>query len=77
VTLNGDLDVEPDEDFSLVLQNPVNTSIADGSGTGTILNDDEAAPPPNVPALGAAGRILLVLVMIGAAGALGIRPRKT
>ena len=40
VPVNGDLAIEPDEIFSLNLSNPVNASIADGQGTGTITNDD-------------------------------------
>ena len=40
VTVNGDPDVEPDETFEVVLSSPSNTTINDGTGTGTILNDD-------------------------------------
>jgi hypothetical protein len=40
VQVNGDTKFEPDEDFSVNLSNPVNATIADGQGTGTILNDD-------------------------------------
>jgi predicted extracellular nuclease len=44
ITINGDLAVEPNETFSVNLGNLVNNSgtaeISDGSGTGTILNDD-------------------------------------
>lgn len=44
VTLNGDTTAEPDETFTLALSNLVNatgtTTLADGSGTGTIANDD-------------------------------------
>ena len=32
---------EGDEDFQLILSNPVNASIADGTATGTILDDDD------------------------------------
>jgi hypothetical protein len=48
VPVNGDTDVEPDETFSVGLANAQNADIADGSGKGTIVNDDEPAPPPNV-----------------------------
>jgi hypothetical protein len=75
VSLNGDLDVEPDELFSVILQNPVNTSISGGTGTGTILNDDQDAPP-NVPTLGDAARVLLFLTLVGAALYLRIEPRQ-
>ncbi|RWA98159.1 MAG: hypothetical protein EOQ39_35870, partial [Mesorhizobium sp.] len=44
VPVNGDTIFEPDETFTLNLSNPVNVTIADGQGLGTILNDD-AAPP--------------------------------
>jgi len=40
VPINGDTTVEPNEDFFVNLQNPVNATIADGQGHGTILNDD-------------------------------------
>jgi predicted extracellular nuclease len=46
VTINGDADVEPDEDFTVTLGNLVNTTgtaaIGDGSATGTVQNDDFA-----------------------------------
>lgn len=40
VTVIGDTSVEADEDFNVTLSNPVNASIADATGTGTIMNDD-------------------------------------
>ncbi len=40
VLVNGDLDVEPDETFTVNLTNSVNATITNGTGTGTILNDD-------------------------------------
>lgn len=44
ITINGDLDVEDDETFTITLSNPtdVGITIVDGTGTGTILNDDIA-----------------------------------
>jgi hypothetical protein len=45
ITVNGDTVAEPDETFSVILTNPANAVIADGSGTGTILSDDAGAPP--------------------------------
>jgi hypothetical protein len=45
VTVNGDDTREPDESLTLVLSNASNTNILDGSGTGTITNDD---PIPDV-----------------------------
>ncbi len=43
VTVNGDATVESDETFSVTLANVVGATIADGSGVGTISNDDAAA----------------------------------
>ena len=40
VTIRGDTVVEPTEKFSVTLSNPVDASIADGTGIGTITNDD-------------------------------------
>ena len=40
VPILGDTAVEPDETFFVNLTNPVNGSITDGQGQGTILNDD-------------------------------------
>jgi len=47
VTVFGDTLFEPNETFRMVLTDPVNTRIVDGSATVSILNDD-AAPPPQV-----------------------------
>ncbi|HJU41709.1 MAG TPA: hypothetical protein VJ691_02805, partial [Vicinamibacterales bacterium] len=44
VVVNGDTTAEPNETFTVTLSNPVNAVIGDGSGTGTILNDDAAGP---------------------------------
>ncbi len=41
VTVKGDTNVEPDENFNVVLSNPSsNATIIDSTGIGTILNDD-------------------------------------
>ena len=45
VTVLSDVVFEPDETFSLLLSGAVNASIAAGTGTGTIVNDDV---PPSV-----------------------------
>ncbi|AVP96865.1 hypothetical protein C7S18_06465 [Ahniella affigens] len=42
VTINGDLQFEADEVLSVILTNPVNAAINDGTGVGTIGNDDAA-----------------------------------
>ncbi len=45
ITINtvGDTDIEPDETFTVDLSNPFNANIADGSGTGTIIDDDQTS----------------------------------
>ena len=40
VAVNGDTTPEPNETFFVNVSNPVNATIADGQGVGTILNDD-------------------------------------
>jgi hypothetical protein len=45
VTVNGDDTTEPDESLTLVLSNASNANILDGTGAGTITNDD---PIPDV-----------------------------
>jgi hypothetical protein len=42
VMVNGDLVAEPDESFFLNLSAPLNATIADGEGVGTIVNDDDS-----------------------------------
>lgn len=44
VLVNGDLEAEADESFYLILTNPINAVLLNGTGTGTILNDDYAIP---------------------------------
>ena len=44
VSVVADTVMEPDESFNVALSNPVNATIADGSATGTITNDDLAVP---------------------------------
>ncbi|MCF8533937.1 MAG: cellulase family glycosylhydrolase [Reyranella sp.] len=46
----GDAVVEANEGFTVVLSNPAGATLADGTGVGTITNDD-VAPPPPLPAL--------------------------
>jgi hypothetical protein len=41
VAILGDIDIEADEQFQVVLSNPVNVSIATGVATATIQNDDD------------------------------------
>src|SRR5207244_2749600 len=40
VLVNGDTKFEPTEDFFVNLDTPVNATIADSQGQGTIVNDD-------------------------------------
>jgi hypothetical protein len=42
VLVNGDTTPELDETFDVLLTNPSNANISDGTGTGTIKNDDES-----------------------------------
>jgi hypothetical protein len=44
VTVNGDGDVEPNETFTITLSGAVNGTIADGTATGTIENEDRPKP---------------------------------
>ncbi|HEU4977922.1 MAG TPA: Calx-beta domain-containing protein [Solirubrobacteraceae bacterium] len=52
VPVAGDTLVEGDETFTLNLSSPSNAGISDGSGTGTILDDDAALPPLSGPGSG-------------------------
>jgi hypothetical protein len=45
ITVNGDPTDEPSETFTVRLSSPVNASIADADGTGSIVDDD---PPPQI-----------------------------
>jgi hypothetical protein len=44
VPVAGDTALEPNETFVVSLSNPVNASLANGTATGTIANDDTAVP---------------------------------
>lgn len=46
ILVNGDTIDEADETFFVNLSNPINVSIADGQGRGTITDDDTQPPPP-------------------------------
>ena len=45
VTINGDTTVESDETFAVNVSNVSGATVADGSATGTITNDDSAGGP--------------------------------
>lgn len=50
VQVTGDTTAEPDETITLTLSNPTGgASVGDGSATGTIRNDDAAAPVSGTP----------------------------
>ena len=51
VVVAGDTQVEPDETFLVKLSNPSGATLGTATGTGTILNDDQAPPPPPLPTL--------------------------
>lgn len=40
ITINGDLVAESNETFKITLSNPVNATLSDATGKGSILNDD-------------------------------------
>lgn len=48
VDVTGDTVDEANETFSVVLTNPADATIADASGTGTIINDDSVLPTLNI-----------------------------
>ena len=49
VPVIGDTSIEADETFTVNLSAPVNATIGDGQGIGTIVNDDGATPPTPTP----------------------------
>lgn len=50
VLVNGDTSVEENEAFTVKLRHAHNASLRDGTGVGTIGNDDILPPPPLPPA---------------------------
>jgi chitinase len=48
VTVNGDATLEGNETFQVQLSAPVGATIADGTGLGTIVNDDITLTAPNI-----------------------------
>ena len=46
IPVTGDTAVEANETFTVTLASPSGATIADGSATGTIVNNDVAPPPP-------------------------------
>jgi hypothetical protein len=50
LTIVNDSLTEATETFSVVLSNPVNATLQDGTGIGTIVDNDSVAPTINAPA---------------------------
>ena len=48
ITIINDVSVEPTETFTVNLSNPVNATLADNQGTGSITNDDSGGTPVTV-----------------------------
>lgn len=71
VAVVGDTAIETNKTFFVNLLNPVNATIAAGQGTGTITNDDTAAPPPqppaDIPTLSEWALLLMSLLLAGIA----------
>jgi hypothetical protein len=65
ITVAGDTAIEPDETLSITLSAPVNATISRGSATGTIKNDDTAAPvtPGNYQGATANGDYVFLTVL--------------
>jgi hypothetical protein len=50
VLVKGDTDFEPSETFNAIVTTPISLLVDDGTGVGTILNDD-VAPPPDITSI--------------------------
>ncbi|CAN5301594.1 hypothetical protein BH11BAC6_BH11BAC6_10470 [soil metagenome] len=61
ILINGDTQVEPIEKIKILLSAPVNATIADGLGVGTIKNDDAAAIAANYTTSDAAIKATITL----------------
>ena len=73
VQVQGDFDIEADEQFTMVLSSPNGVAITDGTGVGTIVNDDFAAAPiAAVPTLSET-MLLALVAIVAAAGAIALR----
>jgi hypothetical protein len=73
VPIIGDTKGEPDETFTLDLTNVVGADVADGSGTGTIVNDDRFATRMTLRAKGRRRHILSRGRLVGAEKGMRIR----
>lgn len=64
VTVNGDTTVEADETFTVNLSNPVGKVITNGTGTGTITNDDQPNATIDDPTVSEGGGTLTFTVTL-------------
>jgi uncharacterized repeat protein (TIGR01451 family) len=67
--VNGDTSVEPDETFAVNLSNASGATIASGTGTGTIANDDSAPPATACLTVSPSGAIDFGTGMLSKSGA--------
>jgi hypothetical protein len=58
VVVTGDTTIEPDETLTVTLTAPVNATIADGSASGTIQNDDRSPHPGHYAGTTSQGKAL-------------------
>jgi len=63
VNVVADTIMEPDETFTVALSNPVNTTIARGTATGTITNDDVAVAVTPGNYVGTQGNYVYITVL--------------
>jgi hypothetical protein len=80
ITVNvvGDTTPESNETFSVILSAPTNATIAAGTGTGTIVNDDAGPPPPvatTIPTL-SEWALLALAAMLFMSAAMSLRRRR-
>jgi hypothetical protein len=54
ILVQGDQQIEPDEQFTVTLTNPTNATLTQATALGVIINDDQPPPPPPELAIGPA-----------------------
>ncbi len=75
VQINGDSFIEASETFSLVLSGITNGTPTSVSGTGTIINDDFAGPPPALIPTDDPRALFLLMLVCASAGLVVLRRR--
>jgi len=75
VQVTADNDVESNETFFVNLSNPVNATISQGQGTGTIVNDDSAVVVVNVPTVNE-WMLAVIGLLLAASATLALRRRR-